>query len=115
MHAGDTAVGHLAAAVESDAVVEGRLATDAKSLGFLGEDVREFGVAQQRFGRDAADVEADSAPVLRLDDCGVQTKLRGANRSNISAGTGSENNDVIVSHGHYPNGQVGEFKRLVTE
>ena len=103
VHTGDAALGHLAAAVEGDPVVEGRLAADAEGLGFLGEDVGEFGVAQQRFGRDAADVEADAAPVLGFDDRGVQAQLRGTDGRDISAGAGSEDDDVIVSHGHYPN------------
>ena len=77
------------------------------SLGLLGEDVREFGVAQQRLGRDAADVEADSAPVLRFDDRGVQAELRGANSRDISAGAGPEDDDVIVGHGPYPNRSIG--------
>lgn len=48
VHARDAALCHLAAAVEGDAVVEGRLSADAKGLSLFGEDVREFGVAQQR-------------------------------------------------------------------
>jgi hypothetical protein len=72
VHTGNPALGHLAAAVVGDAVVERHLAADAEGLGFLVEDVREFGVAQQRLGRDAADVEADSAPILRLNDGGIQ-------------------------------------------
>ena len=102
VHAGDAAVGDLAAAVEGDPVVEGRLAADAELLGFLGEDVRELGVAQQRLGRDAADVEADPAPVLGFDDCGVQPELGGANGRDVSAGAGSENDDVIVGHAAQP-------------
>jgi hypothetical protein len=72
VHTGNPALGHLAAAVIGDAVIKGGVATDPERLGVLGEDVDEFGVAQQRFGRNAADVETDSAPVLGFDDCGVQ-------------------------------------------
>ena len=107
VHAGDAALGDLAAAVEGDAVVEGRLAADAERLGFLGEDVGEFGVAQQRLRRDAADVEADPAPVLGFDDGGVQPELGGANGRDVSAGTGSENDDVIVSHVVNPSSRCG--------
>ena len=102
VHTGDAAVGDLAAAVEGDPVVERRLAADAELLGFLGEDVRQFGVAQQRLGRDAADVEAYPAPVLGFDDCGVQSELGGANGRDVSAGAGSENDDVIVGHPAQP-------------
>jgi len=58
--------------------------------------MREFGVAQQRLGRNAADIEAHPAPVLGLDDCGVQSELGGANGRDISARAGSKNDDVIV-------------------
>ncbi|CKQ44406.1 Uncharacterised protein [Mycobacterium tuberculosis] len=66
----------------------------------------QFGVAQQRLGWDTADIEAYSAPVLGFDDCSAQAELCGANRRDIPAGTGSENDDVIVGHGPYPNGRV---------
>ena len=103
VHTGHPAVGHLAAAVEGGAVVEGHLAADAEGLGFLVEDVREFGVTQQCLGRDAADVETDSAPILRLNDCGIQPQLRGADGRHVSAGSGSEDDNVIVGHGNHPN------------
>ncbi len=102
VHAGDAAFGDLAAAVERHAVVEGGLAADAERLGFLGEDVGELGVAQQRLRRDAADIEAHPAPVLGFDDGGVQPELGGADRRDVSAGAGSENDDVIVGHAAYP-------------
>ena len=98
VHAGDAAVGDLAAAVEGDPVVECRLTADAELLGFLREDVRQFGIAQQRLRRDAADIEAYAAPVLGFDDCGVQPELGGTNGRDVSAGAGSENDDVIVGH-----------------
>jgi len=101
VHARDAALCHLAAAVEGDAVVEGRLSADAKGLSLFGEDVREFGVAQQRLGRNAADVEANPAPVLRLDDRGGKAELCGANGRNLSAGAGPEDDDVIV-RSHVP-------------
>ena len=99
MHAGDTAVGHFAAAVESRTEVETHLAADAKGRGLLGKEVREFRVAQQRLGRDAADVEAHPTPVLRFDDRGVQAELGGTNGRDVTAGAGAEDDDVIVSHG----------------
>ena len=98
VHTGDAAVGDFAAAVERDPVVEGRLTADAELLGLLGEDVREFGIAQQRLRRDTAHVEAHPAPVLGFDDCGLQPELGGADRCDVSAWACSENNDVIVAH-----------------
>ena len=62
-----------------------RLAGDAERLGLLGEDVGELGVAQQRLARDAADVEADPAPVLLLDDRGL-AQLSGADGGHVPAG-----------------------------
>src|ERR1700736_5978295 len=106
MHTGDPALGHFAASVVSDAVVECRLAVDAEGLGFLAEDVDEFGVAQQGLRRDAADVETDSAPVFGFDDGRVQSQLCGADSRYVSAGSGSEDDNVIVGHGHYPNGSA---------
>ncbi|BCB77260.1 hypothetical protein Pflav_036700 [Phytohabitans flavus] len=48
MDALDAAVRHLAAALVRGAVVEGDLALDAERLRFLGEDLRQLRVAQQR-------------------------------------------------------------------
>src|SRR6059058_830640 len=42
--------------VERDAVVEADLAADAEGLGLVAHQVCQLGVAQQRLGRDAADV-----------------------------------------------------------
>jgi hypothetical protein len=61
-----------------------------------------FRVAQQRFRRDAADVEADAAPVFRFDDGGVQPELGSANGCDVTTGACSENDDVIVSHDYLP-------------
>ncbi|BBX40339.1 hypothetical protein MSIM_17900 [Mycobacterium simiae] len=108
MHAGDATLGHLAAAIEGHPIVEGHLAAHAEGLGVLGEDVHEFGVTQQRLGWDAADVEAHAAPILRFDDCGVQAQLRGADGCDIAAGTGSEDNNVIV-RSHEPTLVGGDF------
>ena len=95
MHTGDPPVSDLTAAVERHPVIHCRLAANAKLLGLLGDDVSQFGVAQQGLRRDAADIEADPAPILVFDDGGVQPELSGANRRNISAGAGSENDEVI--------------------
>ena len=61
--------------------------------------VIEFRGMEHRLGRDAPDVEADAAPVLGFDDGGVQSELGGADGGDISAGAGTEHDDVIVSHG----------------
>src|SRR3546814_3829772 len=63
----------------------------------------DFGRAQQRLGRDAAPVEANAAKILALDDCGLEAQLRRADRRNIAAGAGAEDDEVVVgvSHLHY--------------
>ncbi len=100
VHALDAAVGDLAATGECCAVVHAHRAVhlDAEGLGLRRDDVRELGVAQQRLGRDTADVEAHPAPVLVLDHGHPQPELGGADRSHVTAGAGTENDDVIVSH-----------------
>ena len=61
--------------------------------------VEHFGRAQQRLGRDAAPVEADAAEQLALDDRGLEAELRRADRGDIAAGPGAEDDEVVsVSH-----------------
>lgn len=92
----DPAVRDPAAAAEGLAVVEadGAVRRDAEGLRLTGDDVRELGVAQQRLGGDAADVQADAAPVLLLDDGDPLAQLRGTDRGHVSAGARTEDNDV---------------------
>ena len=92
----DAAVGDLAAAAEGDAVVEPDRAVDADAEGLrlVREQVRQLGVAQQRLGRDAADVEAHAAPVLVLDHGDAEAELSGADGGDVPAGTGTEDDDV---------------------
>jgi hypothetical protein len=45
------------------------------------DQVGQLGVAQQRLGRDAADVQADSAPILLLDHGDGVAELGGADGS----------------------------------
>jgi hypothetical protein len=58
--------------------------------------VRQLGVTEKGLRGDAADVEADTAPVLLLDDGGAESELCRADSSDVPTGTGSEDNDVIV-------------------
>jgi hypothetical protein len=102
VHALDAAVGHLPAALHRGREVEADLAADAEGLGLRAEDVRQFGVAQQRLGGDAAHVQADTAPVLLLDDGGLESELGGADRRDIPTWTGAEDNNVKV-RGHARN------------
>ena len=80
--------------------VEGRVAADAEDVGLVVEEVGDLGVAEQGLGRDAADVVADPAPVLQLDDGRLQPELGGADRGHVPTRAGPQDHDVIVcSHG----------------
>src|SRR5699024_10867417 len=57
------------------------------------------GVLQQRLGRDAADVEADTSPVLLLDDGHLLAQLARADRRDIPTRTGAQDNNVkVIGH-----------------
>jgi hypothetical protein len=58
------------------------------------QQVRDFGTAQQRLGRDAAPVEADAAQMLALDDHGLHAELRGADRGDIAAGAAADDHEI---------------------
>ena len=62
--------------------------------------MEDFGRAQQRLGRDAAPVRADAAEEIALHDRGLEAELRGADRGDIAAGPGADDDDVEggVSH-----------------
>ena len=95
---------------EADAVVEpfrhraraldhgGRIEADLLDrepvvLGVL-QVVEDLGRAQQRLGRDAAPVEADAAQIFALDDRGLEAELRRADRGDVAAGPGADDDDV---------------------
>ena len=74
------------------------LVAEAIGVGVL-HIMEDLGRAQQRLGWNAAPIEADSAQQLALDDRGLQTELRAADRRDIASGSGAEDDYVvIVSH-----------------
>ena len=87
---------HLPAAGVGRAVGHRRVALDAELGLLVREHVRELGVLQQRLGRDAAHVEADTAPVLLLDDGHGLAELGGADRGDVATGAGTKDEDVEV-------------------
>ena len=91
-------VGDLAAALVGRAEGHRGVALDPERLLLVRDDVRDLGVAQQRLGRDAADVEADTAPVLLLDDPDGLAELGGADRGDVPTGAGTEDEDIEVGH-----------------
>ncbi len=96
VHALGAAVRDLAAAVVGGTEVEGHVTGDAEGLGLFVEEMRQLGIAEKRLGGDTAHVQADTTPVLLLDDGGAQSQLCRADSSDVPTGTGSEDNDVIV-------------------
>ena len=66
---------------------------------------------EQRLGRDAADVEADAAPVLLLDHRHGLAELGGADRGDVATGAGTEDEDIEVRVGHGPSLRTGDAAR----
>src|SRR5664279_1836906 len=67
--------------------------------------VKDFGVKQQRFGRDAAHVEAGSSQVgVFFDDGGFQAQLSGADGRSVPSGPATDDGYIVdsVSHGVAP-------------
>src|SRR6266478_6110807 len=62
--------------------------------------MKDLGRAQQRLGRDAAPVQADAAEIGFFHDRGLETELRRADRGDIAAGTGTDDDDVVGCIGH---------------
>ena len=74
-------------------------AFDAEFLCFF-EVVPEFGVEEQRLGRDAAHVQAGAAEhVVFFDEGGFQAVLAGADGGSVSSRTAADDCDVIYGFG----------------
>lgn len=58
----------------------------------------EFGVLEQGLGRDAANVEADPAPILLLDHGHLETELAGTDGGDVATGARTEDDEIEVSH-----------------
>ena len=101
---------------EADAVIEalrhparafhhgGRIVGDllggqAVVLGVLHVMV-DLGRAQQRLGRNASPVQANAAEPRALDDRGLEAELRCADRGDVAAGAGADDDDV-EGFGHW--------------
>src|SRR3954471_17863180 len=56
--------------------------------------VIDFRRAQQRLGRNAAPVQADAAEIGFFDDRGLEAELRGADRGDVAAGAGADDDNV---------------------
>jgi len=69
----------------------------------VAEEGQHLGVAQDRFARDAAPVEADTAERVVLYDGRLAAKLSGADGGDVAARSTADDHDVVggtstVSH-----------------
>ena len=93
-------------------------AFDAEFFGVF-QVVPEFGVEQQRLGRDAAHVQAGAAEhVVFFDEGGFQAVLAGADGGGVASRTAADDGDVINGFGqrdcpHYE--EMRDGKRLILE
>jgi hypothetical protein len=62
-----------------------------------------FRAAQQRLGRNAAPVQADAAEIGFFHDRGLEPELRRADRRDIAAGTGADDDEIV---GHAQSNQL---------
>ena len=88
------------AALPRRAEVKCHIATDSEDIGLMIEDVCNLCVPQQRLRRNASDVVAHPAPILQLDDAGLQTQLCGTDRSDVTARASAQDDDLeVCTHG----------------
>ena len=86
----------IARALDDGRRIEAELALDGDAVILRMLRVMiNFGRAQQRFGRNAAPVEADAAQMFAFDDGGLEAQLRRADRRDIAAGSAADDEDVI--------------------
>ncbi len=77
----------------------GRVDDDAERGEPVGRLVEHLGGIEQRLGGNAADVQARAAERLALlDDGDLHAELRGADRADIAARAGAEDNEIVASH-----------------
>ena len=98
----DDAGAHVAAALVGRAEGHRGVALDAELRLLVLERVRQLGVLEQGLGGDAADVEADTSPVLLLHHGHLLAELGGADRGDVATGAGAEDEGVEVRVGHAP-------------
>ena len=98
----DDAGADVAAALVGRAERHRGVALDAELRLLVLERVRQLGVLQQRLGGDAADVEADTSPVLLLHHGHLLAELGCADRGDVATGAGAEDEGVEVRVGHAP-------------
>ena len=80
-------------------VVSNGLSLEAEFLGPV-HQVKHFGGAQHRLGRDTPPVEADTAEMLPLHNRGLQPQLRRTDRRHIASWSRPDHDDVELFCGH---------------
>jgi len=98
-HALGQALGDLSAAFVSRAVIQAQVVhSDTVAVGVHAQQVRQFGVAQQSLGGDAADVQAHAAQSFLFYQRGLETQLRRPDSADISARPCANHHDIKVFH-----------------
>ncbi len=92
-------VGDLAGATDHGGPVVGKvIELQAELRRLLGQRLVDFGVLEERFGRDAAPVEAGAASAVDFDAGDFFAELGGADGGDV-AGRAAADDDEIVGHG----------------
>jgi hypothetical protein len=93
-------------------------AFNTEFLSFL-QMVPEFGIEKQRFGRDAADMQAGAAEEsVFFDERGFQAVLAGADRGSVSGRAAADDGYVVRGVGQWSNPLLEEMtkgKRMILE
>ncbi len=66
----------------------------------MADQVERIGAVQQRFSRNAADVDADAAQLLLLDDRRREAELRSPNGCDVTGGAAAEHDDIKGGHSY---------------
>ncbi len=89
-------VDHAAAAADDFGPIERKLVEGhAEIAGMLGHQLVKFGVAEERFGRDATPVEASAAGAFHFDAGHLFAELCGADRADVSGGSAAYHDEVV--------------------
>ena len=89
-------VDDAAAAADDFGPIEGKFVEGhAEVTGVLGHELVKFGVAEERFGRDAAPVEAGAAGAFHFDAGHLFSELGGADCADISGGSAADHDEIV--------------------
>lgn len=93
------AVGDLAAAADNLVPLVGKtIDLEAKVGRVVFDGLVDFRVFKERFGGNAAPVEAGAAGAVHFNNRHLFSELPGTDRSHVSRGTATNHNQIIISH-----------------